>query len=337
MPTHNLSKKLAAGFLVSLALLAACSTDSASRMTAPQLSTSSSNGATVFKGPSAAVFTFAPSLGLAANFAALGGAGVTCTSPNPPLPAITISGNVGSLLAAPSSVTGFPGFTPGALPCRLSGTVQLGAAAASANFITAYNTLAALPCPSDAPHNLSGDLGGLSLAPGIYCISGVGLLSSKLTLNGGANETWIFKAASSLTPIGGSVVMAGGGNACNVYWELGSSASFNNTSFVGNVLAGAAITFTGTNSSLAGRALAQTDVTLTGASITNCAASAGNGNGNGDGNGNGNGDDDKDNRGKGGDKDHGDDHGNGHDGNGGDRSHDRGNDDHNGRDSGRDN
>jgi len=69
----------------------------------------------------------APPLGTAANFAALGGAGVTCTSPNPPLPAVTVSGgDVGSFLPAPSSVTGFPGFTPGALPCSLSGTVQLG-------------------------------------------------------------------------------------------------------------------------------------------------------------------------------------------------------------------
>ncbi len=225
-------------------------------------------------------------LGTAANFAALGGAGVTCTSPNPPLPAVTITGSVGSLLAAPTSVTGFPGFTPGALPCSLSGTVQVGAAAAYADFITEYNALAAIPCPADAPHNLSGDLGGLVLSPGIYCIAGVGLLTSQLTLNGGANAVWIFKAASSLTPIGGSVVMAGGGNACNVYWELGTAASFDNTAFAGNVLAGSAITFTGTNSSLAGRALAQTDVTLTGASITGCAGgSKGHGGGDNDGDG----------------------------------------------------
>jgi hypothetical protein len=294
MYTRNLPKHLAralapprvaAGILVTLALLsAACSNDAASRMTSiPLFATSAISSAS------------APSLGTAANFAALGGAGVTCTSPNPPLPATTVSGNVGSLLLAPSSVTGFPGFTPGALPCSLSGTVQLGATAAFADFMTAYNALAAIPCPTDAPHLLSGDLGGLSLSPGVYCISGVGLLTSKLTLNGGSNATWIFKAASSLTPIGGSVVMAGGGNTCNVYWQLGTAASFDNTQFVGNVLAGSAITFTGIGSSLAGRALAETDVTMTGASITGCASGSGNGNGNGD-------RDDKD-HGKGNDKD----------------------------------
>jgi hypothetical protein len=197
------------------------------------------------------------------------------------LPAVTISGgDVGSGLAAPSSVTGFPGFTPGALPCSLSGTVQLGATAAIADFTTAYNTLRDIPCPSDAPHNLVGDLGGKVLSPGIYCISGVGLLTSQLTLNGGANGIWIFKAATSITPIGGSVVMAGGGTACNVYWQLGTAASFDNTDFVGNVLAGSAITFTGIGSSLAGRALAKTNVTLTGANIAACGtAGAGGGKG----------------------------------------------------------
>jgi len=231
----------------------------------------------------AALAQTAPSLGTAANFAALGGTGVTCTLPNPPLPAITISGgDVGSFLAAPSSVTGFPGFTPGATRCSLSGTVQLGglgtvAAAGYADFIKAYGALAAIPCPTDAAHNLSGDLGGMTLSPGVYCISGVGLLTSQLTLSGGPTDIWIFKAASSLTPKNGSVVMTGGGQPCNVYWQVATAVDLLNTAFVGNVLAGTAITFTGTAfpgtaSSLVGRALAFTDVTMTGANIAACAA-----------------------------------------------------------------
>ncbi len=226
----------------------------------------------------------APALGAAANFAALGGTGVTCTSPNPPLPAVTINGgDVGSLLLAPTSVTGFPGFTPGANPCSLSGTVQLGAAAAYADFLTAYNALAgsAYACPSAiASHNLVGDLRsgaqGSVLEPGVYCISGVGLLTGQLTLAGPADAVWIFKAASSITAIGGSVVMANGGQAANVYWQLGTAATFDsNTDFAGNVLAGTAITFTGVGSSLCGRALAQTNVTLTGASISSVGSCGG--------------------------------------------------------------
>jgi len=67
--------------------------------------------------------------------------------------------------------------------------------------------------------------------------------------------------------------MAGGGQACNVYWQTGTAVSLDNTQFLGNILAGSAVTFTGTSSSLSGRALAKTAVTATGASISgDCAA-----------------------------------------------------------------
>lgn len=215
----------------------------------------------------------APVLGTAASYAALGGAGVTCTSPIPSLPATSVTGDVGSLLAAPTSVTGFPTL------CSISGNVHVGdpaAVAAYNSFALAYEDLAALPCPVDAAHNLSGDLGGKRLAPGLYCIGGVGLLTSQLTLDGPSNGIWIFKAASSLTPINGSVVMAGGGQACNVYWQLGTAASIDGTKFLGTILAGSAVTFTGVGSSLVGRALAKTRVTMTGATISDtCAAQPG--------------------------------------------------------------
>lgn len=274
--------RLAAGVLFTLALLSAACSDQASRMTSPPLLSVSALPAG---------FT----LGTAATFAALGGTGVTCTMPNPGLPAITVGGDVGSLSVAPTTVTGFPGFTPGANPCSLSGTVQLGTAAAFFDFSTAFTTLAAIPCPTDAQHNLSGDLIGMSLTPGVYCMSGVVLLTGQLTLSGGgANDTWIFVSGTpttSLTPIGGSVVMAGSGNTCNVYWQIATAASLDNTQFIGNMLAGTAITFTGTSSSLAGRALAGSDVTMTGASITGCVAGNGNGNGNGHDNDHGKGND----------------------------------------------
>jgi hypothetical protein len=228
--------------------------------------------AALLVGASAAWAQTAPSLGIASSFGALGGAGVTCTSPIPALPAITVTGDVGSLLAAPSSVTGFP---PTGILCTLSGSVELGATAAHADFLTAYNTIdTANPCPADAAHNLSGDLGGMTLSPGVYCISGVGLLTGTLTLAGPANGIWIFKATTSITPIGtaalrSKVVMANGGQACNVYWRTGTAATFVNTDFVGNLLAGSNITFDG--STLAGRALANTEsVTMTGSSIIAC-------------------------------------------------------------------
>lgn len=234
-------------------------------------------------GPSPALAATAPPLNAASSFGALGGAGVTCTTPDPLFTGITVIGNVGSHLAS-TSVTGFP---PTGTLCTLSGTVQ-GAPAtntAYADFLAAYNTLASnLPadgnvCPSTDPtHNLSGNIMDTatrpSLSPGVYCLSGVVTLTGQLTLNGPSGGIWIFKSAdatTSITPINGSVVMAGGGQACNVYWQLSTTAVFDsNTDFVGNVLAGTAISFTGVGSSLVGRALAKTLVSMTGANISAC-------------------------------------------------------------------
>lgn len=329
LPMHFLRAfappKLAAAVLVTLVLVsAACSKDPASSINSPAILSNSNI--------SSFVAASAPSLGTAANFAALGGTGVTCTTPNPALPAVTISGgDVGSGSAVSTTVTGFPGF--GASLCSLSGTVRLGQTAAITDMITAYNALRDNnTCPRTgteaASHNLAGLLTsgsqGAVLEPGVYCIAGVGLLTSQLTLNGPANAVWVFKAASSITPIGGSVVMAGGGNACNVYWQVTSAVDLKNTAFVGNVLTGTAITFTGaaptgTASSLVGRALAQSDVTMTGANITACTA----------GNGGGRGDDDADHEGRG-DKDHHDkdhhDKDKGHGGEKGDKDKDHGGD-----------
>ncbi len=247
--------------------------------------------------PMGALAATAPTLSTAdLSFAALGNAGVTCTNPIPPLPAVTVTGSVGTGPGA-LSVTGFPGYSPGALPCSLSGQIVLNTPA-FADFQSAYNTLASnLPadgnvCPSaDATHNLSGNIGGLTLSPGVYCLSGVITLTGTLTLdnNGGdGSGIWVFKstdATVSITPIGGAtpatrskVVMANKGNACNVYWQSATSATFSNTDFVGNVLAGSDITFAG--STLAGRAFADTaSVTMTGSSITSCGTTGGNDNG----------------------------------------------------------
>jgi hypothetical protein len=168
----------------------------------------------------------------------------------------------------------------------------LNATAAITDLITAYNALKDnnnYPCPSAiASHNLDGSLGlnhgpqGAVLEPGVYCITGTGLLTSQLTLRGGPTDIWIFKAASDLTPKNGSVVMAGGATACNVYWQIGTAMDLLNTAFVGNVLAGTAITFTGaappaTGSSLVGRALAQSGVKMTGANIAACTVGTGKG------------------------------------------------------------
>jgi Ice-binding-like len=184
-------------------------------------------------------------LGTASRFAVLGASTVTCTAGS------TVTGDVG--LSPGTSVTGF---NP---DCTVAGTIHAGDAVAiqaHADLATAYDALGAPVCQ----HNLTGqDLGGQTLAPGIYCFDTTVGLTGQLTLDGGGDSAavWIFQVGTAVTTAtGASVVMAGGGQACNVFWKLGSSATLGTgTAFEGNLLASASITLV-SGSSLVGRALA---------------------------------------------------------------------------------
>lgn len=106
-----------------------------------------------------------------------------------------------------------------------------------------------------APASVAGDLGGTTLPPGIYKSTSTLLIQSgDLTLDaqGDVNAVWIFQIASDFTtvgggpfpsPSGGNVILSGGAQAKNVYWQVGISAVIGDyTSFKGNVLALTSIT-----------------------------------------------------------------------------------------------
>jgi hypothetical protein len=100
-----------------------------------------------------------------------------------------------------------------------------------------------------APTLVSGDQGGKTLAPGIYKTTSTLLIQSgDLTLDaqGDVNAVWIFQVATGFTTIGGAggnVILSGGAQAKNVYWQVGSSATIGDfTAFKGNVLALTSIT-----------------------------------------------------------------------------------------------
>ena len=101
-----------------------------------------------------------------------------------------------------------------------------------------------------------------SLPPGVYrSTSTLSIMSGNLTLNGGGNpqSVFIFQMGSSLTTtlnggLGGNVVLENGASACNVYWQVGSSATLGGATFYGNVLAFSSITLNAT--AFTGRALA---------------------------------------------------------------------------------
>lgn len=201
------------------------------------------------------------SLGTAENFGVLGGSAVTNTGSS------LIVGDVG--VSPGTSVTGFP---PGVvMPPGVIHAADAVAAQAQTDLTTAYNALAATPTLVD----LTGtNLGGLTLGPGVYGFDSSAQLTGALTLDaqGNPNAIFIFKIGSSLTTASGSSVdVINGGSDCNVFWQIGSSATLGTTtSFAGNLLALTSITLN-TGAATSGRALARNGaVTLDGSNVTIC-------------------------------------------------------------------
>jgi hypothetical protein len=191
---------------------------------------------------------FAQSLGSAASFAVLAGSTVTNTG------ASTIMGSVG--VSPATAITGLPEGQP------TGGAVHPGdgvAAQAQSDLTSAYNSLAGMACGT----NLTGqDLGGKTLAPGVYCFNASAQLTGTLTLDGqgNANAVFVFQMGSTLTTAANAALnLVGEAQPANVYWQVGSSATLGTgTALVGNIVALASITLT-TGAHLDGRALARTE------------------------------------------------------------------------------
>ncbi len=184
-------------------------------------------------------------LGTSGAFAVLGGSTVTNTGPS------VINGDLG--VSPGSAVTGFP-------PGIVNGTIyaaNAAAALAKADLKTAYNNAAGQACDSNLTDQ---DLGGLTLTAGVYCFDSSAGLTGTLTLNaqGDPDARFIFQVGSALTTASSSrVSLINGAQPCNVYWQIGSSATIGTaTSFVGNIMALTSITMT-TGATLRGRALAR--------------------------------------------------------------------------------
>jgi hypothetical protein len=218
---------------------------------------------TAFTGAVAMAAATPINLGNATPFAVLAGSTVTNTGSS------VITGNVG--LSPGTSITGFP-------PGLVNGTT--GAADASSLAAQNSSTAAYLIAAGETPFSTvaAGTLGGTTLVPGVYQSANALTLNGTLTLNGGgdANAVFIFQAGSTLiTASGSSVVLIGGAQACNVFWQVGSSATLGTTtSFVGTILAQTSVTLNN-GASVQGRLLAQTGaVTLNNNTINvpTCAA-----------------------------------------------------------------
>ena len=201
-------------------------------------------------------------LGTAESYAVLAGETITNTGPT------VLQGDLG--LAPGTSVTGFP-------PGTVTGNMNIAnsvALQAQIDLTTAYNYLADLPSDADLSDL---DLGGMILLAGTYTFSSSAQLTGLLQLDaqGDADARWVFQIGSTLTTASASqVLMLNGGDPCNVYWQVGSSATLGTeTAFLGHIVALTSITMNTGATILGGSALARNgSVTLDSNIIMACEA-----------------------------------------------------------------
>src|ERR1700733_6327753 len=185
-------------------------------------------------------------LGTAGSFAVLAGTTVTNTGPS------SVSGDLG--VSPGTAVTGFP---PGVVT---NGTIHSAdgvAAQAQSDLTPAYNDAAGRSPTANVPGFIGA---GQTLAPGVYKASSSLDVGGSLILDAGGdpNAVFIFQAPSTLvTDSASSIVLTNGAQACNVFWQVGSSATLGTDSaFSGSILALTSISVD-TGDNIVGRALAR--------------------------------------------------------------------------------
>jgi hypothetical protein len=192
------------------------------------------------------------------SFGVLAGSAVTCT-------ASRVTGNVG--VWPGTAVTQTEG-------CIIEGTVHAADAAAERaylDFVSRYNALRDQPPACD--ETLTGTLAGQLLTPGVYCMGAVAPTGTlMLDGQGHANARWTFLVDGALEATNFKVVLINGAEACDVLWWIRDGATATTSTWVGTILAGAAITVTG--GTFSGNAYAKAAVTLTGAQVTSCEGRA---------------------------------------------------------------
>jgi hypothetical protein len=185
-------------------------------------------------------------LGTAQAYSVLAGSTVTNTGPS------TLGRDLG--VSPGTAITGFP---PGIVePGAATHAADAAAGQAQSDLTIAYNDAAGRTGGAD----VGSAIGVQTLSPGVYNASSALDLTGSLTLdgNGDSGSVFIFQVGSALTTeTGGSVVMTNGAQACNVFWQVGSSATLKpGSTFAGTIMALTSITV-GTGRTVVGRALAR--------------------------------------------------------------------------------
>jgi len=194
-------------------------------------------------------------------------------------PSSAITGHVALSPAATSYITGFaltnatgyatsPQVTGKIYAADMASPTPVNLTTSVENMITAYNDAANRPSP-DFLELSTGNVGGLTLAPGLYKWTSTVTMPTDLVISGSANDVWIFQISGDLTMSSGvNMTLAGGAQAKNIFWQVAGAVAIGTTAhFEGVILSKTGITLQ-TGASLKGRALAQTSVVLDGNAVT---------------------------------------------------------------------
>jgi hypothetical protein len=219
--------------------------------------------------------------GSAGTFTVLAKSGISTTG------ATSITGNIGVSPAAATFITGFgliassdatfsttPIVVGNVYAASYTSPTPITLTTAVSDMETAYTDGAGRSNPT-ATELGAGNIGGLTITPGLYKWGTGVVVPSNVTLSGGANDVWIFQVAGTLTVSSGvQVILSGGAQASNVYWIVAGQTTIGTTAnFNGNVLDKTAIVLN-TGARLQGKALAQTAVTLDASIVTNPTGSS---------------------------------------------------------------
>jgi len=210
----------------------------------------------------------AVNLGAAGNFAILAKTGVSSTG------STIVIGDVGLSPAAASYITGFALTLPSAgafsTSALVSGKIYAPdyANPTPANLTTAVLDMQnaytdAAGRPAGTTELGAGNIGGLTLAPGVYRWGTNVTIPTNVTLSGGAGDVWIFQIAGNLTVSSAAkVILSSGAQPGNVFWAVaGQTTIGTGAAFSGNILDQTTVVMN-TSAQLNGRALAQAAVTL---------------------------------------------------------------------------
>ncbi len=216
---------------------------------------------------------------LAVNLGTAGGFAILAKSGISTVPTSAVTGDLGVSPAAATAITGFSltkdSTNVFATSPQVTGKVFASdyAVPTPANLTTAVGDmqLAFTDAAGRVPGVTelgAGDIGGLTLAPGVYKWGTGLLIPTDVTLSGGATGVWIFQIAQTLTMSSGArVLLAGGALPRNVFWQVSGLVDLGTTAHLeGTVLGQTSITLR-TGASVNGRLQAQTAVSIDGSTV----------------------------------------------------------------------